>query len=414
MLSYEDALAIILDSIRTLPQKRLPLDKLLGSVTAEPIVAHYDLPHFDNSAVDGYGIHITDLEQLSQSATLTLSVQNEIRAGDNSAAVLVPGFACKIFTGAAIPHGVEAVIMREFCQEEDEKVTLKKAVSIGENIRRRGEEFLRGQQILPEGVRITPPVIGLLASLGQASFVVSKKPTVAVISTGNELVKPGKHLEAGQIYDSNSFALRAALESLGVDDFLPLHCREDLNETRKTLKLAMDFADIIITAGGVSVGDHDYVKQVFEELGVKTLVYKVAIKPGKPVYFGCAERRRGGSRQYIFGLPGNPVSALATFHQFVKPALLKLSGQTSKSINPPSQVTAKLTKKMRKTAGRLEFVRAVLEKTEQSLVVTPAVGQGSHMLGGLCQANGLIVFPADKEKLEEGEMVVVNILSWSC
>ncbi|MBX9720988.1 MAG: molybdopterin molybdotransferase MoeA, partial [Candidatus Obscuribacterales bacterium] len=307
MISFEEARSIVLNNVQIGPKTRVRLEKLLGSILAEPVLASHDLPHFDNSAVDGFAICLADILDASEQNAIELPVAGEIRAGDVVPASIPSGSVYKIFTGAPVPSGTDAIVMREYCTENGTTVKIAKRPGPGENIRRRGEEFLRGKQILTEGMRVTPSVVGLLASLGQASFMVRKKPTVAIVTTGNELIKPGKNLTSGKIYDSNSFALTAALESLGIDEFLPLHSREDHSETTKVLGLALDFADVVITAGGVSVGDHDYVKPVLEELGVKTMVYKVAMKPGKPFYFGIAPVNKKGKRQYIFGLPGNPV-----------------------------------------------------------------------------------------------------------
>jgi molybdopterin molybdotransferase len=281
------------------------------------------------------------------------------------------------------------------------------------NIRRRGEEFLKGQEILPEGVRISAAVVGLLAALGQASFMVHKKPTVAIITTGSELVKPGKALSPGMIYDSNSYALKAACDAVGIEDFLLLNCREDLNETRKVFQVALDFADLVISIGGLSAGDHDFVKQVYEELGVKTLIYKIAMKPGMPVYFGTSSHRRKHKTQYVFGLPGNSVSSLVTFDQLVKPAIMKMMGlEHTPYGSPVTHLKAKLNRDLRKPRGRTEFVRAVVSHSEGELYAHPTSGQDSHMIGGLAMANGLIVIGQDEEHLPQGSLVDVELLNW--
>lgn len=412
MKTYEEALSAILDNVQPLPKVRVRLDQLHGMVLGEPLVASSDMPHFDNSAVDGYGVYVADVAEATESNPAQLKLAGEVRAGDPPPSHLPSGRAYKIFTGAVVPEGVEGVVMREYCSDDGETVRVGRRPSTGENIRRRGEEFLRGTEILPAGVRVTPPIVGLLATIGQASFMVHKRPVVGVVSTGSELIKPGKNLTAGKIYDSNSYALLAALHGLGIDERHPFHCREDLEETRKVISLALSVSDVVITAGGVSVGDHDYVKQVFEELGLKTIVYKAAVKPGKPIYFGAAVRKRGKRQQYVFGLPGNPVSALVTFHEFVKPALIKLMGGTESTENGLGDIKARLVSSLKKPAGRTEFVRANVELKNGQYVVTPTTGQDSHMLGGLGQANSLIVFPQDSERLSEGDLVAVKLLRW--
>jgi molybdopterin molybdotransferase len=414
MISFDEARSLILTTVQALPKTRIRLEKLYGMVLGEAVLASQDMPPFDNSAVDGYAVNFADVKGAGESSPVELQVAGEIRAGDESPANLQANSAYKIYTGAVVPPGANAVIMRENCLEENGRVRVLREVAEGGNIRRRAEEFQRGQEILPEGVRISPPVVGLLASLGQASFMAHKRPTVAIITTGSELVKPGKALGPGKIYESNSYALKAACDSVGIDDFLMLNCREDLSETRKVFGLALDFADLVISVGGLSVGDHDYVKQVYEELGVKTLIYKVAIKPGMPVYFGTASHRRKHKTQYIFGLPGNTVSSLVTFYQLVKPAMLKMMGQEAGCYGQSvMQVKAKLSRELRKRKpGRTEFVRAAVTSSAGELYVHPTAGQESHMLGGLSLANGLIVFPQGQEVLPQGQMVDVDLLNW--
>lgn len=414
MISYDEARSIILTTVQALPKTRIRLEKLHGMVTGEPITASQDMPPFDNSAVDGYGVNLSDIRGASNDAPKELRVIGEICAGDEAPSSLPSMSSIKIFTGGMVPAGVDAVIMREHCREEEGRVFICREAREGENIRRRGEEFLRGQEILPDGVRISPAIVGLLASLGQASFMVHKRPTVAIITTGSELVKPGKALTPGKIYDSNSFALKAACDAVGIDEFLLLNCREDLNETRKVFGLALDFADLIISVGGLSAGDHDYVKPVFEELGVKTLIYKIAIKPGMPVYFGTSVHRRKHKTQYVFGLPGNAVSSLVTFNQLVKPAMLKMMGLENTVYGQPvCQLKAKMSRELRKrSSGRTEFVRAVVSASAGEFYAHPTTGQDSHMLGGLSTANGLIIFDANQDVLPQGSMVDVELLNW--
>ena len=413
MISYDDALAEILTTVQALPKTRMRLEKIHGMVMGEPVLASQDMPPFDNAAVDGYGVSLADVRGASQTSPVELPVVDEIRAGDAGPERLPTKSAFKIFTGAVTPVGVDAVVMRENCLEEKGRVRILREPKAGENIRRRGEEFLRGQEILPGGVRISPAIVGLLASLGQASFMVHKRPTVAIITTGSELVKPGKALNPGKIFDSNSFALKAACDAVGIDDCLMLSAREDLNETRKVFSLALDFADLVISVGGLSAGDHDYVKPVYEELGVKTLIYKIAIRPGMPVFFGTAIHRRKHKTQYVFGLPGNPVSALVTFNQLVKPAMLKMMGTENSLYGQPiSHLKARLTKDLRKNPGRTHFVRALVSAPAGEFLAQPAIGQDSHMLGGLSQANGLIVFPQEAEFLPEGSYVDIELLNW--
>lgn len=411
MITYEEALDEILEHTAPTGQKRVRLEHILGYVLAEPVVARFELPHFDNSAVDGFGVKLADVAGACESNPASLKLTHSFPAGHADDAQIEPGCAVKILTGAMVPSSCEAVVMREFCQEKGDSVLVKRAASPGENIRRRGEEFSKGQEVLARGVRITPPVVGLLASFGYASYPVHEKPRVGLVVTGNELVKPGTALSPGQIYNANAYSLQAALLSLGIEEFSSYHALDTRKSTRQNLLLAIDQSNLVITSGGVSVGDHDYVKEVLEDIGVKTVFWRVAIKPGKPVYFGVLEQPRKKPPKLIFGLPGNPVSVLVTFQQFVRPALLRMMGMTDVH---PKMLNALSSGTMRKKAGRLDFVRGRLESDgDARLIAHPTRGQDSHMLSGLSQAECLMHFPLEAERLDEKEEIPVQLLDWS-
>ncbi|MBZ0189853.1 MAG: molybdopterin molybdotransferase MoeA, partial [Candidatus Obscuribacterales bacterium] len=264
--------------------------------------------------------------------------------------------------------------------------------------------------VLGEGIQITPPVLGLIASFGHGQFPVANMPRIAIVSTGDELVKPGTALAEGQIYDSNSYMLAAAVSALGLPKPKIVHARDNEDDTLKAFTEALETADLVISAGGVSVGDHDYVKTVLEErLKVTTVFWRTAIKPGKPVYFSYLDPSPQ-KRTLIFGLPGNPVSALITFNLFVKPALLALQGARDPRITVDS---ASMLVDLKKKQGRLEFVRGILGSAKGALNVLPTRGQDSHMLGGLAKANCLIRFPEDKTNLQKGNLVEVEKLNWN-
>lgn len=407
MITYDEALEKILAHVPLMPAKRLTLDTLSGFVIAEPVIANFDMPLFDNSAVDGFGVISSDTESATEESPCSLSLQATIQAGDQVSHSLAPKSTLKILTGAPVPSSVDAVIMKEFTQESNGSVLIKRPANVGMNIRRKGEEFRAGQTVLEGGVLASAPVIGLLATLGHSSFPVYKKPTVSIMSTGNELVQPGQSLKPGQIYDSNSFALSAALNSLGLLGVQKFHAKDDPSDTRKTLQKCLQTSDVIISCGGVSVGDYDFVKDIAEEIGIKTVFWRIAIKPGKPVYFGVVDQ--GKTQKLVFGLPGNPVSALVTFHQLVKPALMKMMGLT----HQPLKLEAKLTDPLKKQAGRMEFVRGKLKAEDGELLVSPAKGQDSHMMGGIATADCLIYFPIDSQTLAAGDIVTVEQLIWS-
>ena len=404
MIPYHEALSIVLACANPLGSKIIKLEQAIGSVLAKDISTKYNIPFFDNSAVDGYGVRVSDVKNASNEYPVKLQLIGTIKAGDEPKVVITPGTTVKILTGASIPDGVEAVIMREFCYEEKKYVYLKKSASKWENIRREGEEFHINERVIEKGTYINPPVIGLLATLGYKKCWVHLKPRVRVIVTGNELIKPGEKLAPGKIYESNSYALVAALKEIGIKKYSVVCVKDDKKIIKNQIKKALKSSDIIISVGGISVGDYDFVKEVFNSVGVKTLFTEVAIKPAKPNYFGSFKKK------LVFGLPGNPVSALVSFHQLIRPALLKIMGAKSTA---PFQAKAALTENLNKKPGRLEFVRGILEQKNGDLLVQPTKGQGSHMLGGIVKANCLIHFPLEKKSMLKGETADLEFLQWN-
>ncbi|MHB0934840.1 MAG: molybdopterin molybdotransferase MoeA [Armatimonadota bacterium] len=403
MIPFEDALSLVLSHAKPLETISVPLDRAFGHCLAELITARMDLPRFDNSAMDGFGVKLADVSGASEEAPARLWLASVVRAGDEAGGELAPGTAVKILTGAPVPAGVEAVVMREYCHEEDGQVLVSRSVKPGENIRRRGEEFRQGDLALPAGLRLNPAGIGLLATLGYTEVPVHRKPRVAVVVTGSELVAPGGELHPGQIYDSNSYILAATLHAMGIDDCRLASAEDTPEAIRAQFAAALEWADVVITVGGVSVGDYDFVKEVSESLDIQAHCWKVAIKPGKPFFFGT----RGG--RLVCGLPGNPVSALLTFYKLVRPALLRLMGE---SATEPLALIATLTAPINKKAGRLEFVRGIASVRDGRLLVTPTTGQDSHMLGGFAQANCLIRFPKPAESCAAGEEITIELLDW--
>lgn len=417
LLTYEEALEQVLETVLRLPVEKVELERILGRYLAQPICAEFDLPRFDNSAVDGFGVLLADVATATKDAPVKLRLSGTIHAGcRGELPPLQPGETIKILTGAPVPPSVEAVVMREFCVERDGEVAFETNAESSENIRRRGGEVKQGEEILPEGIQASPPVVGLIASFGHAQFPVCQQPRVAVVVTGDELVKPGGALDEGQIFESNSFGLAAAVKALGLPDCRTIHARDERAATEQAFRAALDEeqVDVIISAGGVSVGEHDFVKVVLEkDIGVKTVFWKIAIKPGKPVFFGFVDRKdKSGQprRRLIFGLPGNPVSALVTFNLFVKPALMMLQGAVKR---PNADWFASLERDMKKKPGRLDFVRGILScSADGALNVLPVRGQDSHMLSGLANADCLIHFPASEERLSQGQCVRLERLDW--
>lgn len=420
MLTYEEAMAIILANCPSLGTEQVEIGQLHGRVLATDITAPFDFPRFDNSAVDGFGVIVKDVAGATEDKPVLLPLSAILRAGDPGQMVLDARHGVKILTGGVVPDGVEAVVMREYCREDNGSVLIGYAPTAGENIRPRGGEYRQGETLLRRGMLATPPVVGITASVGLAQVAVHKLPRVAVISTGNEIVAPGTELQPGQIYDSNSYALGAAVRECKVNCINFYHAPEDREQTEVVLRKALAENDVLVSAGGVSVGDFDYVTPVWKEIGVQELLWKIAIKPGKPVYVGLQPGAPGApctppsGQKLIFGLPGNPVSALVTFTLFVRPALRKMMGVKEKDLHTP-RFTATLETDVRKRPGRVEFVRGELfcGADSQELHVKATTGQDSHMLGGLCNANCLIRFDKDESLLSAGQKVIVELLSWS-
>lgn len=405
MIEYDEAKKIIEKHSKPLESVKLPLMETLGYTLAKNIFAKYPIPIFNSSAVDGFAVNVNDLHLSSTENPVSLKVQAVIQAGDTRKHSLKKNHTFKIFTGALIPRNINAVVMKEDVEEIDGTVIFKTLPEVGTNIRKCGGEFSKGALVLSSGVIITPPVLGLLASLGHASVKVYRKPKVSVIVTGNELKKVSEPIKTGQIRDSNLPSLLAALQSLGIQAEYAMIVKDQKSEIKTAIHKTLKKSDIVITAGGVSVGDYDFVKDVCSSLEIKTVFWRVAIKPGKPLFLGTK------GKKLIFGVPGNPVAALLSFYLFIKPTLLRMMGQTEKQ---NFIQTAVLESDLRKRAGRLEFVRGFLiKKPDGKLVVNPTKGQDSHMIGGLANANCLIHFPKGEEILLKGSYVTITQINWS-
>jgi molybdopterin molybdotransferase len=389
MITYEAALATILAEAKTLSSVPTKVESALHQVLAEDIVAPLDLPPFDNSAVDGYAVH-TPVEDV-------LRLVGEAPAGRDQRLKLDPGETIRIFTGAFIPFGADAVVMQEDVARLDKwTIEVNERPRPGANIRRQGEELKRGDTVLPKGHVITPATIGVLATLGLTEVPVHSTPRLAIVATGNELVPPGQPLERGEVYASNGLALSVAARALGAEA-KATHAVDKPEILRETLREAMEGSDVVLTAGGVSVGDHDYVREAWRELGFAERFWRIAIKPGKPVLFG-----RAPTGALVFGLPGNPVSALVTFHLFVRPALRAMQGLPPE---PPYEVT--LGMPVKGAPNRDEFVRVRLDNG----IAVPLERQGSHMASGLALADALVRIPADAS-LPKGAQAPAIRLDW--
>jgi len=394
MLSADEALSFLLARVRPANRtEQVATADALGRVLAERLTSVVNVPPLDNSAMDGYAVRIADLIN----ASTRLRVTQRIPAG-TVGQPLEAGQAARIFTGAPVPAGCDAVVMQEYCGVEGDTVTVSKPPKIGENIRRSGEDIATGAEILPAGIRLRPQEMGLAASVGIASLHVYRKLKVATFFTGDEIVMPGEPLKPGQIYNSNRFVLTGLLQALGCEVVDLGIVPDDFAATVKVLEAAAAGADLIITSGGVSVGEEDHVKAAVEAAG-KLDLWKIAIKPGKPLAFGEV----GDVRKVPFiGLPGNPVSAFVTFCLFVRPFILRSQGIAATA---PQAFSLKADFDWLKPDKRREFLRARLLTAENGEVVVQLYpNQGSGVLTSTAWADGLVEVP-EGSPIHRGETV---------
>jgi molybdopterin molybdotransferase len=389
MISEEQARARILEKISPLGKQAVPLAGALDCFAAQDYFARLPLPAFDNSAMDGYAVVASFCKNGGR-----LRVIGEQPAGPDRKLRVSDGEAIRIFTGATLPQGADAIVMQEDVTRQGTDIRVNVDVDAGDFVRRRGCDLVEGQLILAKGERIRPPTVALLASQGFANVIVGGKATAAVISTGDELVKAGEDSQPGQIYDSNSALLNALLLRCGVSTTAVEHCSDDRQSLANAIKRGIE-NHVLIISGGVSVGEHDLVKEALCELGAKIEIWRVAVKPGKPFLFGNI------GECFVFGLPGNPVSAFVTFLQFVRPAILRLMGATNLDL---PQVPAKLAVGLTNNGDRPHYIRGRLEHEK----FTPIGRQESHALFGLSQANALLRV-AVGQSLEADEIVNVQI-----
>ncbi|MCU7936108.1 MAG: molybdopterin molybdotransferase MoeA [Candidatus Thiodiazotropha sp. (ex Dulcina madagascariensis)] len=377
----DEALRYLLDQAEPVTQREtLPLDAALGRVLAEPVNSCVDVPPWDNSAMDGYAVSTQDL-----TAPISgLRVTQRIPAG-STGTELLQGTAARIFTGAPVPPGADAVVMQEVCEVEGEEVRVKETPVPGANIRRAGEDILQGEAILTAGLRLAPQHLGLAASVGVAEISVYRRLRVAVFSSGDELVMPGEELKSGEIYNSNQFTLAGLLQRLGCE-VIQLGIVEDtLEATCEALLRGAEAADLVLASGGVSVGEEDHVKPAVERLGSLDL-WKIACRPGKPLAYG-----RIGDTPFL-GAPGNPVSLFVTFAVFARPFILRMQGVDQGVTPTPLKALAGFEKPA--TDKRREYARGRLELDEQGrAVVRLYPNRSSGVLSSVVWANGLAVLP---------------------
>jgi molybdopterin molybdotransferase len=391
MIAEEEALRRILDDAAILPPRRVPLTEALNRFAAEDFIARTALPNFDNSAMDGYAVIAADC-----SLGRPLKIVGEQPAGVDRKLRVRSGETVRIFTGAPTPLGADAVVMQEDVTVTGSAITINTDVEAGEFIRRRGCDIAEGQKVVGKGERLRTVNIAALAAQGFAELTVGGEVTAAVLSTGDELVAPGERLKPGQIYDSNSVLLQNLVVQCGATLRALEHCRDDEEALITTLRRLSDNRVILIT-GGVSVGQHDWVKSALKGIGAEINLWRVAIKPGKPFLFG----RAGDCR--VFGLPGNPVSSFVTFLRFVRPAILRMMGAADNEL-ALRRIPARLGEDVAADGERPHYIRGQLAAGE----FTPIGRQESHAIFGLSRSNALLRVPVGAA-FKAGELVEVEI-----
>ncbi len=373
----------------------VPIRSALGRVLMRDVIAPFDVPAHDNSAMDGYAVRAEDLS----AAENRLAVVGTAYAGGAFSGVVGPGQAVRVMTGAVLPRGADSVVVQEVAKMDGDQVILPAVQKPGQNVRRAGEDLAAGKPALAAGKKIGPSELGLMASLGFAEVAVRRRPRIAFFSTGDELASIGRPLAPGEVYDSNRYTLFGALTQLGVDILDMGVVRDDPAAMEQAFAEAAEQADAILTTGGVSVGEADFVKDIMARLG-EVRFWKIDIKPGRPMAFG----RLGNA--WLFGLPGNPVAVMVNFYQIVLDALVKLQGVDPLPIRPAFQVRAAAP--IRKLSGRREFPRGVLFQEGGEWKVRLSGNQGSGVLRSMAEANCFIVLPEESGSVAAGDLVQVQ------
>jgi molybdopterin molybdotransferase len=400
MIEYEEARGLVLASAKALPAESVPLAEAPGRTLARDLKAREDIPPFSKATMDGYAVTAEDTCAAGGGRAVVLEVLEDLKAGRVSRIPVTPGRAVRIMTGAPLPGGADAVVMVEDTEKRGGRVEVRRRVRPGDNIGLAGEDMKKGETVLGRGAVIGPAETGLLAAAGFARVPVAVRPKLAVIATGDEIVEPGERKARGQIRNSNGPALTAMARRAGAEARY-LGIARDRNASLGARIQRTRGADILVLSGGVSVGDYDLVKDGLEAAGVRPVFWQVRIKPGKPVFFG----RRG--RQLVFGLPGNPASAMVTFLLFVQPAIERMLGRARPG---PKEGRAILEEDLVLKPGRTQFLRGLLGSTGPTLTAAPYADQKSGVLRSMARSQVLIVVPADVSRLEKGGEVRILYL----
>ena len=415
MLSVEEAYDRIMAYFNSLEPEEKPVLEALGQVLAEDVASAFDLPHLDNSAMDGYALQHRGIAGASPSSPKLLRVIGQIAAGQVPTREVMEGSAMRIMTGAPLPGGADTIVPFEETDEVERKargldlgeIAVLQPVPRGSHVRPAGEDVRKGDVVLKAGTVLRPSEIGVLASMGVGTVKVTRRPLVAILATGDELLELGEPVKAGGIYDSNSYSTAASvLRYGGIPQVLGI-ARDNLEDMNRKLSLGMA-SDLLITSAGVSKGDYDIVKDVLNERG-EISFWSVRMRPAKPLAFGVINGP-GGKPVPHLGLPGNPVSAMVAFEEFARPAILRMLG---KSQLAKPQVEAVLEGPIRNVDGRRVFARVEVTRRDGTYYANPTGPQGSNILTSMSKANGLAICPEDVPVMEAGERVTVKMLDWN-
>lgn len=401
MISVREAVELILKQVSPLSGEEVPLLKAIGRVLYKDVRAFRNVPPFANSAMDGYAVRWQDVAQASASSPVTLRVLEKVPAGYVARHAVRKGTAIKVMTGAPIPRGSDTIVRVEYTESLRGKVRITGVDRAGSHIREAGEDIQEGQRILEKGKVLTPADIGLMASVGKSRVRVYRRPRVVVIATGDELIELGKPPRPGKIVNSNTYTLSAAIQEAGAIPVSLGIVRDKRKRLAAVIKKALRY-DVVITSGGVSVGDYDLVKEALKDVGVEMQFWQVAQKPGHPMAFGRV------GKSLVFGLPGNPVSSAISFLLYARPALLKMMGHRNLFL-PVIQAT--LEHEIKKNRGVKEFIRCRLRSEKGQSFASSTGAQGAGILHSLSLAQGLIVAHEEETYLEKGNQVPVILLN---
>jgi len=404
--SVSQAQACILQHVKGSGVESVALHDSLGRVLAEDVSANRNHPPYDVSAMDGYAVSFSDMASATPASPVQLHVVDDIRAGQMPVLSIEQGQAARIMTGAPTPQGIDTVIRVEDTALDGDVISILTPPKQGANIRPLGENLRNGHVVLTQGTMITPGVLAILAMVKQKQVPVFANPTVAILSTGDELEAMDDPIDENKIPNANSHALYAQCKSLGIEATLLGIAKDNRDDLRAKLAEGLKY-DVLLASGGVSVGHHDFVRPVLDELGMNFHFWRVAMRPGHPLAFGTTDRGETGGGTAVFGLPGNPVASMVCFEQFVGPALRQMMGHEKLFRRT---IKARLQHDMKGGAGRTLFIRVFLSREEQGYVASSTGAQGSGVLMSMALAEGFMVIPAEAELLKAGEIVTVQLL----